>query len=43
MTYRFVGNSLTHCTTLLGNNFGKGKDYEIIIDFIVDFNRKNIT
>lgn len=42
MTYRFVGNLLTHCATLLDNNLGKEKDYEIIIDFIVDFNRKYV-
>lgn len=34
--------SLTHCATLLDNNLGKEKDYEIIIDFIVDFNRKYV-
>lgn len=40
MNYRFVGNFLTNCATLLGNNLGKEIDNEIMIYFIVDFNRK---
>lgn len=38
MNYRYVGNSLTYCTTFFGNNLGKEKDNEIMIHFIVDFN-----
>lgn len=40
MNYRFVGNSLTNCATLLGNYLGKEKDNENYDYFIVDFNRK---
>lgn len=28
LTYRIVINNLTHCATLLGNNFGKEKNNE---------------
>lgn len=38
MTYRFLDNALTHCTTLLGNNFAKKKNY--ILNFFVYFNVK---
>lgn len=40
MTYRFVVYALTHCTTLLGNNFGE--DFFLIV-YIVYFNRKYVT
>lgn len=35
MTYRFVVNPLTHCTMLLGDNFGKETIDKITLDFIV--------
>lgn len=37
MTYRFVVNSLTHCTTLLGYEFGEEISYKITLDFSVRF------
>lgn len=39
-TNRFVVNTLTHCTTLLGNSFVREKINNIIFDFIVYFDRK---
>lgn len=38
LTYRFVVNALTLCSTLLGNNFVKEKVYKNMLDFIVYFN-----
>lgn len=42
-TYDLVVNALTHCTTLLENNFGKENIYKIKLDFIVHFDRMYIT
>lgn len=43
MTYHFVVNVLPNWATLFGNNFGKEKNYKIILDFIVYFEiRHNI-
>lgn len=41
VTYRFVGNVLTRCTTLLNNNFWKDVFF-FKIDFIVYLNRKYV-
>lgn len=30
MTYSFEDNSLTHCATLLSNNYGKENNYNVI-------------
>lgn len=38
MTYTFVVNPLTNCTTLLGDTLGKETIYKITLDFIVNFN-----
>ena len=43
MTYRFIVNPLTHCTTLFGNKFGKQKVLKIMLQFMVDFDRKCVT
>lgn len=34
MTCRFVANALTHCATLLGNNFLKENNYNIILHIL---------
>lgn len=42
MTYRFEVNALSHGATLLSYNFRKENSDEIIIDFIVYFDRKSV-
>lgn len=34
MTNKFVVNALTHCTTLLSNNWGKENVYEFMLDYL---------
>lgn len=43
LTYRPVVDPLIHCATLLNDNFGKETIHTIMLDFIVDFDRKYVT
>lgn len=42
VTYRFIGNVLTRCTTLLNNNYFWKDVFFFLIDFIVYLNRKYV-
>lgn len=39
MTKRSVLNSLTYCATLLEDKFGKDSFYDILVDFVVCFDK----
>lgn len=43
MMYRFLVNNLTYCAMLFGSKFVKENIYKIKLEFIVYFDRKNVT
>lgn len=40
MTYMFIEKPLTHCATLIGDNFGKETINKITLDFIAYFDKQ---